>query len=252
MFKKKKEEDKIECKVIYDIIRDKYKITEDKRDKVKEYISKVDWRYHHENGLTIKLMNDVARACGLMEWTEWFNEKKKEKELEWRIESRGENFIAFCEDKLYYTNIRNEEKIKIRVDKIAKKHGIECVRNITDIQVENIKLKQKEHKQILENSQEIIKGCSTCVNRHFCDYPECYKNGYTNYKSDNDIVIGSLKKPPLGLRPKHIAEDTYRLDRAIEIVEATLRYMNEDKKVDIEWMNELYDLMLDLTRRDNK
>jgi hypothetical protein len=48
-----------------------------------------------------------------------------------------------------------------------------------------------------------------------------------------------MEKPPLGLMPKHIHE----AKRKQEILEAVMRYMNRNKAVPIEWVEEYNELV---------
>lgn len=54
------------------------------------------------------------------------------------------------------------------------------------------------------------------------------------------------KKPPLGLRPRYIAEEM----RIREIEDAVARYKNADKVVPSEWVDELLELR-DSVRKHN-
>lgn len=54
------------------------------------------------------------------------------------------------------------------------------------------------------------------------------------------------KKPPLGLRPRYIAEEM----RIREIEDAVARYKNADKIVPSEWVDELLELR-DSVRKHN-
>lgn len=49
----------------------------------------------------------------------------------------------------------------------------------------------------------------------------------------------TVEQPPLGLRPKHIADQ----QRTEEILDAMLRYVSRGKIVPVEWQNELWDIL---------
>lgn len=52
------------------------------------------------------------------------------------------------------------------------------------------------------------------------------------------IGRGPIAKPPIGIRPKGIADQC----RRIEIAEAIVRYVRAHKKIPCEWILELEDL----------
>jgi hypothetical protein len=49
----------------------------------------------------------------------------------------------------------------------------------------------------------------------------------------------SFFKPPLGLRPRKIAESDFRKERALEIVEAMRRYVLAEHPIPLDWFSEL-------------
>lgn len=50
------------------------------------------------------------------------------------------------------------------------------------------------------------------------------------------------KKPPLGLRPRNMGEQVNIFDRKDEIKNAISRYVESDKMVPTEWLNEYNDI----------
>ena len=61
--------------------------------------------------------------------------------------------------------------------------------------------------------------------------------GFTNYPNDFQLVSTKAEqpKPPLGLRPWHIAD----AERVVEILDAMKRYTAEHKPVPEAWLEEL-------------
>lgn len=70
-----------------------------------------------------------------------------------------------------------------------------------------------------------------------CDY---YRNKHMKflYKDISPLDI-PLPKPPLGLTPRFIIEEK----RIFEIVEAISRYINVEKEIPIEWIEEYNELV---------
>lgn len=64
--------------------------------------------------------------------------------------------------------------------------------------------------------------------------------------SSTSTIKMNSKKPPLGLRPRYIAEEM----RIREIEDAVARYKNADKVVPSEWVDELLELR-DSVRKHN-
>lgn len=63
-----------------------------------------------------------------------------------------------------------------------------------------------------------------------------------------DLLNKIRVEPPIGLRPRKIAERTYALSRVAEIGEAITRYTEEHKVIPMEWVNEYNEKILELEK----
>lgn len=71
-----------------------------------------------------------------------------------------------------------------------------------------------------------------------CEHLECVVVDGVIVPVDEITTFKPEEVPPLGLRPRHIAEQ----QRMMEIVEAMQRYVAEHKHMPVEWLCELSDL----------
>jgi len=101
--------------------------------------------------------------------------------------------------------------------------------------LESLRKENKELKDKIEMLEKPTQGCKlagtiTGQNKLY-DFEDCYSK-------EVDVKV-TVVKPPLGLIPKNI----HRYQRRIAIIEAMDRYLQANKEIPIEWLEEYNELI---------
>jgi len=82
---------------------------------------------------------------------------------------------------------------------------------------------------------------------------KCFEESLLEEKRDKKALDFPEIKPPLGLKPRKVFENVYKQtqfdikkERLKSLLEASLRYLNNDRKVLDEWLQEINDIQLEL------
>lgn len=110
-------------------------------------------------------------------------------------------------------------------------------------------LPKKEHLSILIRDGIVQIMCGNKVFNHYAAIKEMEKMGLISPKEKEEVNNKPLKKPPLGLIPKHIHNEKVAKERLKEIAEAIGRYKQAGLVVSSEWIKE-WDELLDKFREE--
>ena len=101
---------------------------------------------------------------------------------------------------------------------------------------------KKEHLSIFIQGGMVQIMCGNKAFNHYAAIKEMEKMGLISPKEKEEVNNKPLKKPPLGLIPKHIHDEKVARERIKEIKEAIERYRQAGLVVSSEWIMEWEEL----------